>query len=45
MAASAIYLNNKLRKRQEIWGDHMIAATGYEESELKHCSKDLMDLL
>jgi hypothetical protein len=45
VAASAIYLTNQLKKKIEVWGDHMIAATGYEEAELKSCSKDLMDLL
>lgn len=45
MAASAMYLVNKLKKKQEAWEDKMIAATGYEEDELKACAKELLHLL
>ena len=45
MAASAIYLSNKIRKRSPAWSDLMVAASGYEESELKTCARELCYLL
>jgi hypothetical protein len=45
VAASAISLVNRLKKKTEVWSDQMIAATGYDETELKPCAKDLMSLL
>ena len=39
MAASSIYLINKIRKRTPAWSDLMVAASGYEESELKTCAR------
>lgn len=45
IASSAIYLSNRLRKKQECWSDQMIAASGYDESEVKGCSSYLMELL
>lgn len=45
LAASAIYLINKIRKRSESWPDLLIAATGYEENDLKTCARELCYLL
>lgn len=45
LASSAIYLINKIRKRTEAWSDLMMAATGYEEKDLKTCARELCYLL
>lgn len=45
MAASAIYLINKIRKNSEVWPDALVAASGYEEKELRSCAKELCHLL
>ena len=45
MASSAIYLINKIRKRTPSWSDLMVAASGYEEGELKSCARELCYLL
>ena len=39
LASSAIYLINKIRKRSEAWPDLLLAATGYEEKELRSCAR------
>jgi hypothetical protein len=45
VASSAIYLINKIRKKTECWPDLMVAATGYEEKDLKTCARELCYLL
>lgn len=39
IASAAIYLINKIRKRNESWPDLLVAATGYEEKSLKTCAR------
>jgi hypothetical protein len=45
MGAAAIYLIKKIRKVEHAWGEGMTKLTGYKESELKSCAKDLCSLL
>lgn len=45
LASAAIYLINKIRKRSEAWPDLLIAATNYEEKELRNCARELCQLL
>jgi hypothetical protein len=39
LASSVIYLINKIRKRSESWPDLLMAATNYEEKDLKACAR------
>ena len=45
LASSVIYLINKIRKRSEAWPDLLMAATNYEEKELRTCARELCQLL
>ena len=45
MAASAIYLINKIKRVDSAWPDQLMAASGYEEKELRACAKDLCHVL
>lgn len=44
LASSAVYLVNKLRKR-EAWNDVMVRNTRYQESQIRQCAKDLCLLM
>jgi hypothetical protein len=45
LAGSAIYLINKIKKTDEAWPDVIVAASGYEEKELRSCARELCQLL
>jgi hypothetical protein len=45
VAASVIYLVNKIKKVEIAWPDVAIAASGYEEKQLRQCAKDLCLML
>ena len=44
LASSAVYLVNKLRKR-DAWNDVMVRNTRYQESQIRQCAKDLCLLM
>jgi hypothetical protein len=45
IAASVVYLTNKIMKRELAWPQIMVEHTRYRDSELKACAKDLCMLL
>ena len=45
LAASTIFLINKIKRTDEAWPDVLMAASGYEEKELKSCAKELCQML
>lgn len=45
IAASAIYLNNKIAKREPAWPINLMDNSGYRENDLKNCAKDICVLL
>jgi hypothetical protein len=46
IAASAIYLSRKITQRNDAeWTTGLIASTGYLESDLRSCAKDMCILL
>ncbi len=45
LAAAAIYLVNKVKKIENPWPDCLVAASGYEERELRSCARELCQLL
>ena len=40
-ACSALYLANKFRKCNNVWGQHLIIETQYQESDLRRCAKGI----
>lgn len=45
LAASSIYLVNKIKRSDVAWPDVLMAASGYEERELRSCARELCQLL
>lgn len=45
LAASAIFLINKIKRADIVWPDVLMAASGYEEKELRSCARELCQLL
>ena len=45
LAASSIYLINKIKRNDVAWSDALMAASGYSESELRVCAKELCHLM
>lgn len=45
LAASAIFLVNKIKRAEVVWPDVLVAASGYEERELRSCARELCQLL
>ena len=45
LAASAVYLINKIKRADVAWPDQLVAASGYQEKELRSCAKELCHLL
>ena len=41
LAGSAIYLVNKIKKSECAWPDIIMAASGYDEKELRACAREL----
>lgn len=39
LAASTIFLINKIKRAEVVWPDVLMAASGYEEKELKSCAR------
>ena len=44
-ASSALYLANKIMQKEHSWSEELKARTGYSESDLRPCAKDLCILL
>lgn len=45
IAASSLYLSNKILKKNQAWNDLMEKNTNFNESELRICAKDLFILI
>lgn len=45
LACSAVYLVNKIRKLSPSWPHVLQELTGYDESQLRHCAKQMCSLL
>lgn len=45
LASSAIFLINKIKRAEMVWPDALMAASGYEEKELRSCARELCQLL
>lgn len=45
LAASALYLSQKIVKRTDPWSKTLVLASQYKESQIRPCAKDLCILL
>lgn len=45
LASAAIFLINKIKRAEVVWPDALVAASGYEEKELRSCARELCQLL
>ncbi len=45
ISASALYLAHKIMQKGQAWSEELTERTGYSESELRPCAKDLCILL
>ena len=45
LASASIFLINRIKRVSEAWPDVLMAASGYEESQLRGCAKELCFLL
>ena len=45
LAAAAVYLANKLKKKARAWGAALEQQTGYSEQEIRPCAKELLLVL